>query len=69
MEEIKKRRKDYIVNTRFVFDGKVKVYAYSKEEAKQIVRDSFGMVSGNIQAAVPNILDWDFDMHPTKIVK
>lgn len=62
-------RKDYIVKTRFVFEGEVRVYAYSKDEAKQLVRDNFGMSCGSFQATVPNILDWDINMKPTKSVK
>ena len=52
-----------------VFEGEAKVYATSKEEAKQIVKDSFGMRCGEIHASAPNILNWDIDMTPNKIVK
>lgn len=62
-------RRDYKVKIRFVFEGEAKVYATSKEEAKQIVKDSFGMRCGEIHASAPNILDWDIDMTPNKIVK
>lgn len=63
------KRKDYIVRTKFVFEGTFKVYATSKDEALQIVRENCGMSCGNIQATVPNVLDWSFSMHPTKIAK
>ena len=63
------QRQDYMVKIRFVFEGEAKVYATSKEEAKQIVKDSFGMRCGEIHASAPNILDWDIDMTPNKIVK
>lgn len=63
------QRQDYMVKIRFVFEGKAKVYATSKGEAKQIVKDSFGMRFGQIHASAPNILDWDVDMTPNKIVK
>lgn len=63
------QRQDYMVKIRFVFEGKAKVYATSKEEAKQIVKDSFGMSCGQINTSAPNILDWDIDMTPNKIVK
>lgn len=63
------KRKDYIVKTKFVFEGSFKVYATSKDEALQIVRENCGMTCGNIQATVPNVLDWSFSMHPTKIAK
>lgn len=41
-------RRDYKVKIRFVFEGEAKVYATSKEEAKQIVKDSFGMRCGEM---------------------
>ncbi len=63
------QRQDYMLKIRFVFEGEAKVYATSKEEAKQIVKDSFCMRCGEIQSSVPNILDWDIDMEPNKIVK
>lgn len=67
--EKRPERKDYIVKIRFVFEGEATVYAYSKDEAKQIVRDNFGMNCGEIKAGVPNILNWDINMKPTKSVK
>ena len=67
--EKRPERKDYIVKTKFIFEGEVTVYAYSKDEAKQLVRDNFGVSCGNIQASVPNILNWDINMKPTKSVK
>lgn len=62
-------RQDYKVKIRFVFEGEAKVYATSKKEAKQIVNESFWMRCGEIHASAPNILDWDIDMTPNKIVK
>lgn len=69
MEGFIPKRKDYIVKTKFVFEGSFKVYATSKDEALKIVRENCGMTCGNIQATVPNVLDWNFNMHPTKITK
>ena len=63
------KRKNYIIRTKFVFEGTFKVYATSKDEALKIVRENCGMTCGKIQATVPNVLDWDFDMIPTKITK
>ncbi len=63
------KNKDYIVKAKFVFEGELKVYASSKEEAKQIVRDNFGMTFGEVKSSVPNILDWNINMKPTKILK
>lgn len=62
-------REDYTVNVKFVFEGCAKVYAYSKEEAKQIVKDSFGMTCGELKSDVPNIIDWKINMKPDKVVK
>lgn len=66
---MEKKNKDYIVKAKFVFEGELKVYASSKDEAKQMVRDDFGMTFGEVQSTVPNILDWNINMKPTKIVK
>lgn len=63
------QKKDYIIKVKFVFEGELKVYASSKDEAKQMVRESFGMTFGNVQSIIPNILDWNINMKPTKIVK
>lgn len=62
-------RKDYLVKARFVFEGTFKVYATSKDDAKRIVRENCGMRSGEIYSTVPNVLDWDFKMHPVKNVR
>ena len=63
------KRRDYVVKTKFVFEGSFRVYATSKDEALKIVREDCGMRCGEIYASVPNVLDWDFDMTPTKIAK
>lgn len=36
---MEKKNEDYIVKAKFVFEGELKVYASSKDEAKQMVRD------------------------------
>lgn len=69
MEGFIPKRKDYIVRTKFVFEGTFKVYATSKDDAKRIVRENCGMRSGEIYSTVPNVLDWDFKMHPVKNVR
>jgi hypothetical protein len=63
------KRRDYVVRTKFVFEGSFRVYATSKDEALKIVREDCGMRCGEIHASVPNVLDWDFDMTPVKIAK
>jgi len=46
----------YQVPTRFVFTGVFTVEAENREEARQKVMDSCGLVMGG----------WDFDTHPYK---
>lgn len=62
-------RRDYTVKTKFVFEGEFKVYATSKEEAKRIVNECCGTVLGQIQTTVPDVLDYNFPIHPKKIVR
>lgn len=69
MEGFIPKRKDYIVKTKFVFEGSFKVYATSKDEALKMMRENCGMSCGEIHATEPNVLNWDFDMKPTKIAK
>jgi len=49
----------YQVPTRFVFTGVFTVEAENREEARQKVMDSCGLVMGGE-------VDWDFDTHPYK---
>ena len=51
----------YQVPTRFVFTGVFTVEAENREEARQKVMDSCGLVMGG-----DDEVDWDFDTHPYK---
>lgn len=61
-----KRINSYWVDCQFVFHGKVKVNAESKEEAVRIVSEGFGLAYGSPSASDTRVLDWDFDMTPEK---
>lgn len=68
--EIMKDKNEYKVKVRFVLDGEVIVNACSKDEAKELVKDSFGCVVGsNLHSADSRIADWDFPVHPKMIIK
>ena len=58
----------YNVPTRFVFTGVFTVEADSREEARQMVMDSCGLVmGGDIHTDLDDEdVDWDFDTHPDK---
>lgn len=56
----------YQVSTRFVFTGVFTVEAENREEARQMVTDSCGLVmGGGIHTDLDDEeVDWDFDTHP-----
>ena len=56
----------YQVPTRFVFTGVFTVEADNREEARQMVMDSCGLVmGGGIHTDLDDDeVDWDFDTHP-----
>ena len=60
------KKNGYWVDCRFVFHGKVKVNAESKEEAIRIASEGFGLAYGSPSASDTRVLDWDFDMTPEK---
>lgn len=62
-------RKDYTVKVKFVFEGEVTVYTTCKKDALESVKSNFGAVLGNIQSNAIEIINWDFPVHPKKIVK
>lgn len=62
-------RKDYTVKVKFVFEGDVTVYTFSKKDALESVRKNFGAVIGSVQANAVEIINWDIPVHPQKIVK
>lgn len=65
-----KDSKEYKVKVQFVLEGEVTVNACSKNEAKELVEESFGLViGGNLHSTNSRITDWDFPVHPEMIVK
>ncbi len=65
-----KSNKEYKVKVQFVLEREVTVNACSKDEAKELVEESFGLVvGGNLHSMDSRIIDWDFPVHPEMIVK
>ena len=65
-----KNNKEYKVKVQFILEGEVTVNTYCKDEAKEIVEESFGLVvDGNLHSTGSRIIDWDFPVHPEMIVK
>ena len=65
-----KSNKEYKVKVQFVLEGEVTVNACSKDEAKELVEESFCLVvGGNLHSMDSRIIDWDFPVHPEMIVK
>lgn len=65
-----KDNKEYKVKVRFVLEGEVTVNAFTKDEGKEIVEESFGIVvGGGLHSTDSRIKDWDFPIHPEMIVK
>lgn len=63
------KKKVYTVKTKFVFTGEFKVYAASPSDARQSIEHHCGLVlGGDIHTTTPDVLDWDFPVHPDKIV-
>lgn len=63
--------KKYTLEIKYTFTGTVEVRAESKDEAKRIARDDFGMVAGSISTSNESsdeneegIVDWDISTHP-----
>ena len=64
-------KRKYTVKTKFVFEGEFYITAESKEQAKEFVKNHCGLVlGGNIHTTLnDDEVDWEFDVHPDKIVK
>lgn len=62
-------KKGYKVKINFVFNGEVTVEADNKLEAMRIANESCGMSFGKIHISSSEIIDYEFDMTPTKIIK
>lgn len=59
-------RKEYEVETKFVFSGKFYVKADSPEQAVEYINKHCGVVlGGDIHSSLPDeMVNWDFDVHP-----
>nr|DAL13640.1 MAG TPA_asm: hypothetical protein [Caudoviricetes sp.] len=64
-------KKEYSVKTKFVFEGTFTVKANDKEQAREYVEKHCGLVlGGDIHTSLPDeIIDWNFSVHPQKIVR
>ena len=60
------KKKIYRVRTQDIFEGVFEILAESKEEARQRVLQSCGLVmGGNIHSTLPDEeINWAFDTHP-----
>ncbi|WP_036927113.1 hypothetical protein [Segatella buccae] len=60
------KKKIYRVRTQYIFEGVFEILAESKEEARQRVLQSCGLVmGGNIHSTLPDEeINWAFDTHP-----
>lgn len=64
-------KKDYQIKTKFIFEGTFTVKAESKQEARELVEKHCGLViGGDIHTSLPSDeIDWNFSVHPQKIVR
>lgn len=64
-------KKDYQIKTKFIFEGTFTVKAESKQEARELVEKHCGLViGGDIHTSLPSDeIDWNFSVHPHKIVR
>lgn len=65
------KKKQYTVKAKFVFEGEFYINAENKEQAKEYVMKHCGLVlGGDIHTSLPDdVCDWDFCVHPQKIVR
>lgn len=65
------KKKEYTVKTKFVFEGEFYIKADSKEQAREFVEKHCGLViGGDIHSTLPDDdVNWNFDVHPKKIVR
>lgn len=64
-------KKEFTVKAKFVFEGEFYIKAESKEQAKEYVMKHCGLVlGGDIHTSLPDdVCDWDFCVHPQKVVR
>jgi hypothetical protein len=60
-------KRTYVVPVKYIFKGKYKVEAESRQEAEEKVKDSCWMTSSGYGSTLScEEIDWDFPMHPEK---
>lgn len=64
-------KKVYTVPVKFVFEGRFFIKADNNEQAQEYVEKHCGLViGGNIHSTLPDDdVNWDFPVHPEKIIK
>ncbi len=64
-------RREFSVKTKFIFEGRFTVKAESRAQAREYVERHCGLViGGDIHSSLPaDDVDWEFDVHPIKIVR
>lgn len=64
------KKQIYTVPVRFVFKGEFKIKAASRAQAEEYAENDCGLVlGGRIHSTLPaEVVDWDFPVHPEKIV-
>jgi len=70
LDKSEKNKRFYKVKTKFIFDGHFSIYAESRQQAKEFVKKHCGLViGGDIHSTLPSEdVDWDFIVHPNKII-
>lgn len=64
-------KKVYTVPVKYIFEGQFFIMAESKRQAKAYVERHCGLViGGDIHSTLPDEdVDWNFNIHPQKIIK
>lgn len=64
------KKRIYTVPVRYVFRGEFKIQAASKAQAEEYAEKHCGLVlGGDIHSSLPDeMVNWDFPVHPEKIV-
>lgn len=61
---------EYIVKTKFIFEGEFYIKAENKQQAKEFAEKHCGLVmGGNIHSILNDEdVDWNFNIHPDKLI-
>ena len=62
-------KKIFLVDVKFVFEGKVKIEANSVDDAYHKAANDFGMVAGDFSTSGEHILDWNYSIHPEQTIE